>query len=389
MLFSATALTLERRDRFRRSLLRSARRGIEATLTGGLANLVGWLWLTKGKNRRCNLKYRLRYLLFFAVFTVFTVTTVSASASSYYKCLDIVDGDTIAVEMNHQRVEVKLIGIDNLEAIDSINRFEFIGRESVRCLRRIILGKNVRLEYDSVRVDDTGRVLAYVYVENSPTSVNEELIKQGYAFVYSKYPFKDREKFRKLQEDAKANAIGLWRLDYDNSLFDHYRLSLEIWHFWLYALNVALFLIGLIGTAFGVAQILRNRQAQLHAAFLESEKEFYDLDKLMLQYPALREYYKMGDEYLEKASDETLQRYIYYELYYGHLCRTFTTLHSRHFGISKKFAKEYWPQYANMLDYLLDDEVFCQVHDWSKTHALFEEEFMKEVDRIRKKKQTG
>jgi micrococcal nuclease len=336
-------------------------------------------------NRKSGLESWLKYFLFLAVLIP---VAVPVFASDFYRCVDIVDGDTIAVEMEHKRVKVKLIGIGNPEAIDSINRFEFIGKECVKSLKSVVLGKKVRLEYDSVKIDDAGRVLAYVYIEDSQTSVNEDLIKKGYAFVYSKYQFKNREKFRRLQEDAKANAVGLWRLDYDNSLFDHYRLTLDTWHFWLYALNVVILLIGLIGTAFAVIQIRRNRQAQAHAAFLESEKEFYHLDKLMLQHPALREFYRMGDEYLEKASDEILQKYIFYELYYGHLCRTYVTLHSRRFRISKRFAEEYWPLYENMLDYLLEDETFREVHYWSRTYGLFEKEFMNEVDRLLKNKKN-
>jgi hypothetical protein len=52
-----------------------------------------------------------------------------------------------------------------------------------------VAGKRVRLEYDQQRQDKYGRTLAYVYLENG-TFVNAEIIRQGYGFAYTRYPFK-------------------------------------------------------------------------------------------------------------------------------------------------------------------------------------------------------
>jgi micrococcal nuclease len=310
-----------------------------------------------------------------------------AFASDAYKCIDIIDGSTIVVEMNRQRVELKLIGIDDLEAIDSVGRFAFVGKKRMKVLKNMIVGKNVRLEYDSPEKDDEGHLLAYVYIENNSTSINAELIKQGYALVYSEYPFKYRKEFMTLQDEAKKNAIGLWRLDYDKTLFDYSRLSLDMWHLWLYIVNIGILLLGLCGVVWAGLQFWLAKKAQRYSAFLQTEKEFYDLDRLMLSDKALRQYYKMDDEYLEKATDHTLKQYIFYELYYGHLYRTYMTLCSGWFGKIGKLKKEYWPLYRRMLEYLLEDEVFRQVHKWSKDNKLFHAKFTKMVQEILEQKQ--
>ena len=310
----------------------------------------------------------------------------SLLALDYFECIDVIDGETIVIKINNNPVQVKLIGIATPEAIYPIEPFEYIGTKSLGFVKKMVLRKRVRLEHDSIKNDDSGRVLAYVYLENSKASINEEIIKQGYGFVDSAYPFKYFQRFLKLQKEAKENGMGFWRLDYHNTYF---RLTLDVWHFWLYVINIFILIIGLasVGLAFRTMRV--NKQRQLFSAFLESEKEFYELNKIMLTDRDLMQYYKMGDDYLKNEPDHILKQYIFFELYYGHLCRTFVTLHPRHFRIDrkfKKFSKEYWPLYERMLDYLLDDKVSLEVHEWAKKTKTFEQEFVNEVDRVLQKK---
>ena len=71
-------------------------------------------------------------------------------------------------------------------------------------------GKEVRLEYDQTRRDRYNRILAYVYLTDG-TFLNAEIIKQGYGFAYTKYPFKYMEEFRRYEREARENKRGFWR----------------------------------------------------------------------------------------------------------------------------------------------------------------------------------
>jgi micrococcal nuclease len=73
----------------------------------------------------------------------------------------------------------------------------------------MVEGKEVRLEYDQTRRDRYNRVLAYVYLMDG-TFLNAEIIKQGYGFAYTKYPFKYMEEFRAYEREARENERGLW-----------------------------------------------------------------------------------------------------------------------------------------------------------------------------------
>jgi micrococcal nuclease len=65
------------------------------------------------------------------------------------------------------------------------------------------------LEYDQQRQDKYGRILAYVYLEDG-TFVNAEIIRQGYGFSYTRFPFKYLEEFRTLEREAREAKRGLW-----------------------------------------------------------------------------------------------------------------------------------------------------------------------------------
>ena len=81
--------------------------------------------------------------------------------------------------------------------------------EATAFTQRTVGGKRVRVEYDQQRRDTYGRTLAYVYLENG-TFVNAEIIRQGYGFAYTKYPFKYLDQFRQLEREARDAKRGLW-----------------------------------------------------------------------------------------------------------------------------------------------------------------------------------
>jgi micrococcal nuclease len=74
----------------------------------------------------------------------------------------------------------------------------------------MIEGKKVRLEFDQTRKDRYGRTLAYVYLEDG-TSLNAEIVKQGFGFAYTRFPFRYMEEFRKYEREAREAGRGLWK----------------------------------------------------------------------------------------------------------------------------------------------------------------------------------
>ena len=123
-----------------------------------------------------------------------------------YVVTRVVDGDTIVVD----RVgTVRLIGVDTPETVDPRRPVQYFGKEAAEFTRRMALSKSVHLEFDTSLHDRYGRTLAYVYLPDG-TLLNAEIIRQGYGYVYARYPFKFLELFREYEREARAAGRGLW-----------------------------------------------------------------------------------------------------------------------------------------------------------------------------------
>ena len=93
----------------------------------------------------------------------------------------VVDGDTIDVELNGRTVRVHYIGVTTPETTHPTNGQEPCGPEAAEANRTLVEGQAVRLELDVQQRDRAQRLLAYVYVGD--VMINAELVRQGYAQV--------------------------------------------------------------------------------------------------------------------------------------------------------------------------------------------------------------
>lgn len=89
-----------------------------------------------------------------------------------------------------------------------------MGKKASAFTKSLVDSKEVRLEYDQANShighrDKYGRILAYVYLKNG-TFLNAEIIKQGYGFAYTRFPFKYMKEFRRYEREARENMRGLW-----------------------------------------------------------------------------------------------------------------------------------------------------------------------------------
>ncbi|MDP6685568.1 MAG: thermonuclease family protein [Candidatus Omnitrophota bacterium] len=123
----------------------------------------------------------------------------------------VVDGDTVELSNGEK---VRYIGIDTPE-IKRREGDEWIYdprpyAEEARVFNaRLVEGKKVRLEFDVQERDKYDRLLAYVYVGEA--MVNLEILRQGYAMIYTYPPnIKYTEEFLKAESEAKKNNRGLW-----------------------------------------------------------------------------------------------------------------------------------------------------------------------------------
>ena len=110
-------------------------------------------------------------------------------------------------------MKIRLIGIDTPETNHPSRTVECFGAEASSFLSELLpLGTDVRLVYDVQRQDRYGRTLAYVYRVEDGLFVNVELVREGYAQVYTAPPnVAHVDELLALQAEARAAQRGLWR----------------------------------------------------------------------------------------------------------------------------------------------------------------------------------
>lgn len=125
------------------------------------------------------------------------------------KVLRVIDGDTIELESGQK---VRYIGIDTPETVDPRRDPQCFGKEASSYNKELVEGKEIYLEKDVSETDRYGRLLRYIYLEENDISINEQLVREGYA-VASSYPpdVKHQEKFRLAEQEARNNQKGLWQ----------------------------------------------------------------------------------------------------------------------------------------------------------------------------------
>jgi micrococcal nuclease len=130
----------------------------------------------------------------------------SVPGTTWFTVTRVVDGDTVIVEFIGR---VRLIGVDTPESVDRRKAVELFAREAASFTKQLCEGKRVRLEFERRRRDGYDRTLAYVFLEDG-TLVNGEIIRQGYGFAYTRFPFRYLDRFRSLEREAREAKRGLW-----------------------------------------------------------------------------------------------------------------------------------------------------------------------------------
>lgn len=147
---------------------------------------------------------------------------------THFEIVKVVDGDGLIVRniFNKKEEEIRFYGIDapELSPCKKLKQDEIetqlpgkflmeLGRMSYEFLiKKADIGKPVTLIQESGNeTDKYGRTLAYVVLPNGKT-LNEIMIKQGYAKPYEKIYCEELPKYQELNLKAKSKKKGLYLL---------------------------------------------------------------------------------------------------------------------------------------------------------------------------------
>jgi endonuclease YncB( thermonuclease family) len=133
-------------------------------------------------------------------------------APALYRIVEVIDGDTIKVDIGGKIETIRLIGMDTPEIASPHNpQDDYFGPEATRYTKQLLENQSVYLIPDPMQSnrDKYNRLLRYVFLEDG-TLVNAKLVAEGYAYNYIYEPFQFMKQFDYLEKQAKENQLGLW-----------------------------------------------------------------------------------------------------------------------------------------------------------------------------------
>jgi micrococcal nuclease len=130
-------------------------------------------------------------------------------AVSSARVVRAIDGDTLEVEIDGRREDVRLIGVDTPETVKPGTPVQCFGPRASAFAHRILDGRRVGIVAGVERRDVYGRLLAYVRLGGR--SVNAMLLRRGLARTLT-IPPNDRyaQLFHRLELRAARAGRGLW-----------------------------------------------------------------------------------------------------------------------------------------------------------------------------------
>ena len=144
------------------------------------------------------------YIIFYFIIVLFLSGISYAQSPIQGKVVGVADGDTITVLQDSKQYKIRLYGIDTPE------KKQGFGQKAKKFTSDMVFRQQVKIvAYDT---DRYGRTVGMVYIGKK--CLNEELIKNGYAWVYKKYCSESFcNRWLQLERKARVNKLGLWTYD--------------------------------------------------------------------------------------------------------------------------------------------------------------------------------
>ena len=153
-------------------------------------------------------------LAIIAGISTFFLILLPKYTDTHYQVNRIIDGDTVEILYDGTLTSVQLVGVDAPETVHPSKSRERFGAEASDYLNELLLDDSIYLRFDENKWDKYDRLLGYVYRVSDGIFVNLEMIREGYARVETRFPFRYEKLFTDYESRAKSERIGLWSSSY-------------------------------------------------------------------------------------------------------------------------------------------------------------------------------
>lgn len=124
--------------------------------------------------------------------------------------VEVKKGDELEVDKDGKRARVRILGVHAFSEVMTDAQVSALSAGSVSALGALVKGQPLTLSFDVTPQDDSGRYLAYV--EAAGADVGQKLVEDGWAVVYTEYPFAREAAYLEVEKKARGAARNIWGL---------------------------------------------------------------------------------------------------------------------------------------------------------------------------------
>lgn len=138
-----------------------------------------------------------------------TNRAVEIESGTIVQVVRIIDADEVSVRASEGGTfVVRLLGVKGFSTTVNEPGLSGLGQAAVAALEGVLADKEVKVVFDTLATDRSGRVLAYLEAEGQ--DVGESMIKLGHLVTYTRFPFSREEMYQGTEVEAKTKRVGLW-----------------------------------------------------------------------------------------------------------------------------------------------------------------------------------
>ncbi|MCA9654614.1 MAG: thermonuclease family protein [Myxococcales bacterium] len=138
-----------------------------------------------------------------------TDRSVKIDSGTVVTLVRVIDADEVSVRPEGGGTfVVRLLGVKGFSTTVNEPGLSGLGQNAASHLERLLVDKPVSVVFDELATDRSGRVLAYLEVEDQ--DVGEQMVRVGQLVTYTRFAFSREERYLSAEAEARTHRTGLW-----------------------------------------------------------------------------------------------------------------------------------------------------------------------------------
>lgn len=135
--------------------------------------------------------------------------SVQIDSGTLVELVRVIDADEISVRADvGGTFVVRLLGVKGFSTTINEPGVAGLGQAAVAAIERTIADKELRLVFDELAFDRSGRVLAYLEADGQ--DLGKLMVQSGHLVTYVRYPFSRESAYLGVEVEARTKKAGLW-----------------------------------------------------------------------------------------------------------------------------------------------------------------------------------